>query len=44
VIDRINRIAVPHAGAQTNANNVVLGGLAGNGTDGVLLLGVASSL
>lgn len=39
VLDRINRIAVPDASLQTAANNLAVGGLAGDGTDGVLLLG-----
>jgi photosystem II stability/assembly factor-like uncharacterized protein len=38
VVDRINRIAVPDASVQTSANFVTVGGLAGDGTDGVLLL------
>lgn len=37
VIDRVNRLAVPSASSQVNANNVVAAGLGGDGTDGVLL-------
>ncbi len=43
-VDRINRIAVPHAGAAVDANNILCMGLAGNGTDGVVLLGKAGVL
>lgn len=42
--DRINRVAFPFADSQTAANNVALAGLAGDGTDGVLLLGAAATL
>ena len=44
VVDRINRIAVPHAGAAIDANNILCVGLAANGTDGVVLLGKAGVL
>lgn len=39
VIDRVNRIATPNSTRQISGNYVALGGLAGDGTDGVLLLG-----
>lgn len=42
VIDRVNRIAVPNAHPQTDSNNVIFAGLAGDGSDGILLLGVAA--
>ena len=42
VLDYINRIAVPKAGPPTNANHLVVGGLAGNATDGILLVGEAA--
>lgn len=42
--DRVNRIAVPNSSNRnTNANNIALAGLGGNGTDGIILLGKASS-
>jgi hypothetical protein len=44
VIDRVNRLAVPAAAAQVDANNLVIAGLAGDGTDGVLLRGSANVL
>jgi photosystem II stability/assembly factor-like uncharacterized protein len=44
VVDRFNRIAVPNAHASIAANNVVLAGLGGNGTDGVLAVGIAPRL
>jgi hypothetical protein len=42
--DRINRIAVPQVSAGIAANNVAVAGLAGNGSDGILLLGIAARL
>lgn len=43
VADRVNRIAVPHDTHPTiGANHVALAGLAGDGTDGVLIVGSAS--
>lgn len=44
VCDRINRIACPDVDASIAANNVALAGLAGNGTDGIALVGTASRL
>lgn len=44
VVDRINRIATPDASLQVSANNVALGGLAGDGSDGILLLGVPNEV
>lgn len=41
VIDRVNRIATPGAHPQTDSNNIALACLAGDGTDGTLLLGAA---
>lgn len=42
--DRVNRIAVPaSSNRNTNVNNIALAGLGGNGTDGIILLGKASS-
>lgn len=40
--DRINRIATPNSDAQTSANNLFLGGLAGDGSEGILLQGAAN--
>lgn len=42
-VDRINRLAypiVPNRGVATN--NLAFGGLAGNGTDGIIMLGIAT--
>lgn len=45
VADRFNRIATPNAtSTQTNVNNVVMVGLAGDGVDGIALKGAASEL
>lgn len=41
--DRGNRIAVPNAGPAVSSNNLVIGGLAGNGTDGIILQAVAGT-
>jgi hypothetical protein len=41
--DRANRLAVPRVGAQASiAGSLLIGGLAGNGTDGILLHGVTA--
>lgn len=43
VFDRANRLAVPRdVNATIASNNLAIAGLAGNGTDGVIYLGVAS--
>lgn len=42
--DYVGRIAVPNVHAGVAANNVALAGLGGNGSDGILLYGVASRL
>lgn len=42
--DRVNRVAVPQVSAGIAANNVAVAGLAGNGSDGILLLGIAARL
>lgn len=44
--NKANRIAVPGAAAAADvaANNILLGGLSGGGTDGIILEGVASRL
>lgn len=42
VHDRTNRIAVPNSDPQTSANLVALGGLAGDGSEGVIYLGAAN--
>lgn len=39
VLNRINRVAVPNGNLLTSANYVICGGLAGDATDGVLVLG-----
>lgn len=39
VLDRINRLATPDSTRQISANFLAAGGLDGNGTDGILLLG-----
>lgn len=44
VFDRGNRLAVPDAGPSINSNNLIIGGLAGNGSDGILLIGSAGVL
>lgn len=44
-LDRVNRIAAPEVdNANVAANNVALAGLAGNGTDGIILIGTAATL
>lgn len=44
-MNRGTRLAVPTAGvSQTNANNLLVAGLAGNGTDGILLRGVTPQM
>lgn len=43
-LNRINRIAVPDSTRQVSANNVLLGGVAGDGTDGILLLGTPNEV
>lgn len=43
-LDRINRIAVPHAGPALDANTILCVGLGGNGSDGIVLLGRAGVL
>lgn len=44
-LDRVNRVAVPIvASSGIAANNVALGGLAGNGTDGIVLVGIAGTI
>lgn len=42
--DHAYRVAVPIYDAGIAANNVAVAGLAGNGTDGIILLGVAAKL
>lgn len=44
VIDRINRIATPNATLQVAGNWVALGGLAGDGTDGIALIGAPNQV
>lgn len=41
-LDKIGRIATPNVYIQTDSNNVALAGLAGDGSDGILLLGIAA--
>ena len=41
-VDYISRIAYPEGSNGIAANNIALAGLAGDGTDGILLLGVAA--
>jgi photosystem II stability/assembly factor-like uncharacterized protein len=41
-LDKIGRIATPSAHVQTDSNNVALACLAGDGSDGTLLLGIAA--
>lgn len=43
-LNRINRIAIPDSERQVAANHLALGGLAGDGTDGILLVGSANEL
>lgn len=43
-VDRINRIAAPKVSAGIAANNVAVAGLNGNGSDGILALGIAGRL
>lgn len=41
-LDRVNRLAYPRVSNQSvAANNLAFAGLAGNGTDGIILLGIA---
>jgi hypothetical protein len=42
--NRANRLAVPAVDDSIAANNLAVAGLAGNGSDGILLLGVAGRL
>jgi hypothetical protein len=42
--DEYTRIAVPRNTSDIAANNIVLGGLAGDGSDGILAVGVVSKL
>lgn len=45
VFDKATRLALPQAAhISIAANNIAVGGLAGNGTDGIILLGIASRL
>lgn len=44
VFDRVNRIGVPNTYPGVAANAVVLGGLSGDHTDGILLQGIAGRL
>ena len=45
IADRFNRIATPSSpSSQTNVNHLIVVGLAGNGTDGVALIGAAAEL
>lgn len=44
VADRVNRIAYPKVSSGIAANNVAVAGLAGDGTDGFVFIGVASRL
>lgn len=45
VFDYANRLAMPQAAdISVAANNLAVAGLAGNGTDGILLLGIAGTL
>lgn len=44
VFDRGNRIAVPQADEQTSAGHILIAGLAGDGEDGLLLLGETPEL
>jgi len=39
-----NRIAYPVADSSIAVNNIAIGGLAGNGTDGIILVGVAARM
>lgn len=42
--DHAYRLAVPKTSAGIAANNVAVAGLAGNGTDGIILLGIAAKV
>lgn len=42
--DRANRLAVPAVGPTVSSNNIAVGGLGGNGTDGAIFLGIAAEL
>lgn len=42
--NRFNRLATPPTDAGVAANNIAVAGLGGNGTDGILLLGIAARL
>lgn len=42
VFDRVNRLAVPQAGPGTTSNHLAVAGLAGDGTDGIFLIGEAA--
>lgn len=42
VFDRANRIAIPKTDAGIAANNIAIAGLAGDGSDGLILLGIAA--
>lgn len=45
VFDKATRLALPQAAhVSIAANNIAIGGLGGNGTDGIILLGIASRL
>lgn len=44
VFDRPNRVAVPVVHESIAANNIAVAGLAGDATDGILMLGVATRL
>lgn len=41
-LDKIGRIASPGVSPQTDTNNIALAGLAGDASDGILLLGIAA--
>lgn len=42
VFDRALRIAIPNGESGTNANYVAVGGLAGDGSDGIIIIGAAN--
>lgn len=42
--NRFNRLAYPNVDSSIAANNVAVAGLAGNGSDGILLIGAASRI
>lgn len=44
VFDHAYRLAVPFTSAGIAANNIAIAGLAGNGSDGILLLGAAAKI